>query len=132
MTLAKTHCERSTNKKFKSKLKPYHHHFERCPKALAVHEGRSVRLGDLVKIPDSDLHHVMDPEAMLAISHAIEDIASETRKGELIATFQEFKYFLPEKKRYMSLADDLDSVRVWGCGDAAEKMWQDRFCPDQR
>jgi hypothetical protein len=118
--LAKTRCEHRTTKKFHAKLKPYHHHFEKCPKALAVHNGRhpeKVRLGDAVKIPDSDLHHVMDPEAMLAISHAIEDIAGEVRNGELIATFQDFKNFLPERNRYISLAEDLDAVRVWGCGE---------------
>ena len=75
--LAKTNCEKATTKKFRAKLKPYHHHFSRCSKAVAVHNGRSqdkVRLGDLVTIPDSDLHHVMEYEAMLAISHAIEDL----------------------------------------------------------
>jgi hypothetical protein len=118
--LAKTNCEHATTKRFKTALKPYHHHFDRCEKAVCVHSGRAkgtVRLGDIVTIPDSDLHHVMDSEAMLAISHAIEDIAGETRRGELIATFQEFNNFLPHKKRYMSLAEDLDAVRVWGCGD---------------
>jgi hypothetical protein len=122
--LAKTKCEKATTKRFKAKLKPYHHHFDRCSKAIAVHHGRSqekVRLGDLVTIPDSDLHHVMDSEAMLAISHAIEDIAGEERKGELIATFQDFKNFAPYRARYMGLADDLDAVRVWGCGRPPEK-----------
>ena len=110
--LAKTHCEKATNKRFKAKLKPYHHHFEKCAKAVRVHHGRSekkIRLGDLVTIPYSDLHHVMDSSAMLAISHAIEDIAGEERTGELIATFQDFKNFLPYKGRYMSLAEDLDA-----------------------
>jgi hypothetical protein len=122
--LAKTHCEKATTKKFKAKLKPYHHHFHKCAKAVAVHHGRArdkVRLGDLVTIPDSDLHHVMDGEAMLAISHAIEDIAGETRTGELIATFQDFHNFLPYKGRYVSLAEDLDAVRVWGCGRPPQK-----------
>jgi hypothetical protein len=122
--LAKTSCEKATTKKFRAKLKPYHHHFDRCPKAIAVHHGRSsgkVRLGDVVTIPDSDLHHVMDPEAMLAISHAIEDIAGEERRGELIATFQNFENFLPHRARYMSLAEDLDAVRVWGCGKPPQK-----------
>jgi hypothetical protein len=117
--LTKTNCECATTKRFEAKLKPYHHHFDRCGKSVRVHHGRSsdkVRLGDLVTIPDSDLHHVMDSEAMLAISHAIEDVASEVRKGELIATFQDFKNFTPHKKRYMNLAEDLDAVRVWGCG----------------
>jgi hypothetical protein len=119
--LAKTNCEHTTTKRFKVKLRPYLHHFDKCNKAVCVHHGRSsdkVRLGDLVTIPDSDLHHVMDCEAALAISHAIEDIAGEVRSGELIATFQDFKNFLPYRKRYMSLAEDLDAVRVWGCGTA--------------
>jgi len=122
--LAKTSCEKATTKRFKAKLKPYHHHFQRCSKAVAVHHGRShekVRLGDLVTIPDSDLHHVMDADAMLAISYAIEDIASEERQGELIATFQNFENFLPHKTRYMSLAEDIDAVRVWGCGKPPAK-----------
>src|SRR5471030_1567862 len=108
--LAKTNCEKATNKRFKAKLKPYHHHFKKCSKAVAVHHGRSqdkVRLGDLVTIPDSDLHHVMDSEAMLAISHAIEDIAVEEGKGELISTFQDFDNFVPYKARYMRLAERL-------------------------
>ena len=40
---------------------------------------------------------------MLAISHAIEDIAGEVRRGELMSTFQDFKNFLPHKSRYKSL-----------------------------
>ena len=122
--LAKTRCEKATTKRFKAKLKPYHHHFHKCAKAVCVYNGRSqgkVRLGDLVTIPDSDLHHVMDSAAMLAISHAIEDIAAEERQGELIATFQDFKNFLPHKSRYMAMAEDLDAVRVWGCGKVPQK-----------
>jgi hypothetical protein len=122
--LAKTSCEKATTKRFKAKLKPYHHHFHRCSKAIPVHHGRTsdkVRLGDIVTIPDSDLHHVMDADAMLAISHAIEDIAGEERRGELIATFQTFDNFLPHKVRYMGLADDLDAVRVWGCGKPPQR-----------
>lgn len=122
--LAKTHCEKATTKRFKAKLKPYHHHFKSCSKAVTVHHGRShakVRLGDLVTIPDSDLHHVMDSKAMQAISHAIEDIAGEERQGELIATFQDFDNFKQYRARYTSLAEDLDAVRVWGCGKVPQK-----------
>jgi hypothetical protein len=119
--LAKTSCEKATSKKFKAKLKPYHHRFEGA-KAIQVHSGRDeVRLGEVVKIPDSDLHHVMDSDSMLAISHAIEDIAGEERTGELIATFQNFENFKPHRARYMSLAEDLDAVRVWGCGKPPQK-----------
>lgn len=75
-----------------------------------------ITIGDVVKIPESDITHVYNNEAMLAISHAIEDLASETREGELISTFQELKNFMPQKKRYLGLARDLDAVRVWGNG----------------
>ncbi len=122
--LAKTNCEKATTKKFRAKLKPYHHHFKHCSKAVTVHHGRTndkVRLGDLVTIPDSDLHHVMDSQAMMAISHAIEDIAAEEGTGELISTFQDFENFKPYKARYMRLADQLDAVRVWGCGKVPQK-----------
>ena len=68
--LAKTNCEKATTKRFRAKLKTYHHHYRRCSKAVAVHHGRTrdkVRLGDLVTIPNSDLHHVMDADAMQAM-----------------------------------------------------------------
>ena len=130
--LAKTHCEEAMSERFKAKLKPYHHHFEKCSKAVCVHHGRSrdkVRLGDLVTIPNSDLHHVMDSTAMVAISHAIVDLALEERRGELIAVFQDFKNFLPYRKRYMGLAEDLDAVRVWGCGEIPKKCGKVDFVP---
>ena len=133
--LAKTSCEKATTKRFKAKLKPYHHHFEKCSKAVCVHHGRAqgkVRLGDLVTIPDSDLHHVMDSEAMLAISHAIEDVASEVGHGELIATFQDFQNFLPYRGRYMSLAEELDAVRVWGSGPLPKNCGKIDFVESDR
>lgn len=77
---------------------------------------KTIKLGNVVKIPETDITHVYNNEAMLAISHAIEDLASETREGELISTFQELKNFMPQKKRYVGLARDLDAVRVWGNG----------------
>jgi hypothetical protein len=122
--LAKTRCEEAMAKRFKAKLKSYHHHFAKCSKAVRVHHGRShkkVRLGDLVTIPGSDLHHAMDGESVLAISHAIVDIAHEEGRGELVVTFQDFENFHPYRNRYMNLAKNLDAVRVWGCGKVPPK-----------
>ena len=67
-------------------------------------------------IPDSDLHHVMDPRRCWPSATPSRTSPAKCARGELIATFQDFKNFLPDKKRYMSLAEDLDAVRVWGCG----------------
>jgi hypothetical protein len=73
-------------------------------------------LGEAVFIPEQDLIHVFDNETVLAVSHAIEDLASEIGAGELIATFQSFENFTASRKRYAGLARDLDAVRVWGAG----------------
>jgi Sensory domain in DIguanylate Cyclases and Two-component system len=117
---AQTKAESKTAKNFLPKLKK---HLNGCAAGHAA-----IRLGhceikcgptlaERVQIPARDIIHVFEPETMLAVSHAIEDLASETRCGELISTFQKFTNFLPQKKRYLSLAQDLDAVRVWGAGE---------------
>lgn len=115
---APTSSETKTAKKFKGKLAA------RLPKAGGLPRLLRLRkcpdskktLGEAVFIPEHDIIHVFDNEMMLAVSHAIEDLASEVREGELIATFQTFENFTEARKRYVSLARDLDAVRVWGSG----------------
>jgi len=117
---APTSSETKTAKKFKSKLAArLPRNEDGIPRLLRL-KGRcpdsKKTLGEAVFVPEHDIVHVFDNEMMLAVSHAIEDLASEVREGELIATFQSFENFLPSKKRYISLASDLDAVRVWGSG----------------
>jgi hypothetical protein len=90
---------------------------------------KAITLGDMVTIPESDIIHLFNNEAMLAVSHAIEDLASEQREGELISTFQKMKNFLPQKKRYTGLSKDLDSVRVWGEGEPPKRCGRIDFIP---
>lgn len=115
--IAETRQEQRTRRRFVSKLKPYVQSLD--PRCLPVERSagkKKATLGDLVAVPQGDITHVFNNEAMLAISHAIEDLASEVREGELIATFQKLENFKPQKKRYQGLAKDLDAVRVWGSG----------------
>src|SRR5256885_10325518 len=53
-----------------------------------------------------------DAEAMLAASHAIEEVALEEADGFLLATMQEFKHFEPHRERYWQLAATLEEARV--------------------
>lgn len=69
-----------------------------------------------VKAPIPDITHIFNNGAMLAVSHAIEDLADETSKGELIVTFQDLKKFLPRRQRYIQMAKKLNSIRIWGKG----------------
>ena len=113
---APSSSEAKTAGRFKKKLRlpaagdtPRLLRLRKCPETKKT-------LGEAVFIPEHDLIHVFDGDTLLAVSHAIEDLASETGAGELIATFQSFENFLPSRKRYAGLARDLDAVRVWGSG----------------
>lgn len=121
---AQTKTESKTAKKFLPKLKC---HLSDCQAGhSAIRLGHcqtkgGMTLAERVQIPERDIIHVFEPETMLAVSHAIEDLAAETGCGELISTFQKFVNFLPQKKRYISLAQDLDAVRVWGAGEIPKR-----------
>src|SRR5206468_11554281 len=56
--------------------------------------------------------YLFDAEAILAASHAIEELALEEANGLLLATMQEFKYFEPHRERYWQLAATLEEARV--------------------
>lgn len=128
--IAQTTQEEATRKRFLQKLKPYTSKLS--PRALPLRRQsgrRTVTLGELVSIPAHDLTHVFNNEAMLAISHAIEDLAAEIRQGELLATFQKIENFAWQKKRYTSLSYDLDAVRVWAAGRPPARTGKIDFVP---
>ena len=56
--------------------------------------------------------YLFDAEAILAASHAIEELALEEANGTLLATMQGFKHFEPHRERYWQLAATLADVRV--------------------
>ncbi len=74
----------------------------------------------------------MDSQAMLAISHAIEDIAAEEGQGELISTFQDFENFKQYKARYMRLARGAGRGARVGLRQGPAEMRQGRFHPGRR
>ncbi|MEM6885373.1 MAG: DICT sensory domain-containing protein [Verrucomicrobiota bacterium] len=130
--IAETSNEVLTQKHFEKVLKPYLHEYEADICGLEPHKAKQrkmVRLGDRVEVPATDITHLFNNKAMLAVSHAIEDLAGEIREGELISTFQNFDNFQPQKKRYKGLAKDLDAVRVWGEGTPPKRCPQIDFIP---
>ena len=56
--------------------------------------------------------YLFDAEAILAVSHAIEELALEEANGFLLATMQEFKHFEPHRERYWQLAATIEEARV--------------------
>jgi len=60
--------------------------------------------------------YLFDSEALLAASHAIEELALEEANGTLLAAMQGFKHFEPHRERYWQLAATLEDVRVIAYG----------------
>jgi len=56
--------------------------------------------------------YLFDADAMLAASHAIEELALEEANGFVLATMQEFRNFEPHRERYWQLAATLGEARV--------------------
>lgn len=134
MNVAGPH-ENASKRAFRKKLKAYQSSFDirtfrvRSKKRAGSRTPQVATLGERISIPDSDITHVFNNEAMLAVSHAIEDMADEVGQGELISTFQRLENFAPQKKRYMALANKLDLVRVWGEGTPPKRCGKVDFVP---
>ncbi|MEM9445221.1 MAG: DICT sensory domain-containing protein [Verrucomicrobiota bacterium] len=136
--IAVTNCEEKSQKKFRSKIKPYLNSSSRkCVKLRSVRpEGKSkptTELGDVDDTPLGDVNYLLNADLMLAVSHAIEDMASEVKDGELLSTFQDLGNFEPQRKRYRELSQNLSSVRVVGCGEPPKRCGKTefvRFCSD--
>lgn len=65
---------------------------------------------------DSDELYGLDADAMLAITHGIEDLALEKAKGKLIVSFQDLKHFEDHREKYRQLAATIEEVMVLGTG----------------
>ncbi len=59
-----------------------------------------------------DTFYHLDYEAMLAASHAIEDLALEEGNGSFLATCRDFSTFSQERERYALLATTIDEVII--------------------
>ena len=60
--------------------------------------------------------YLLDSETMLAVSHAIEELAMDEANGRLLASFQNFSAFASHREKYRSMADTIDDVVVVGSG----------------
>ncbi|NDE85893.1 MAG: hypothetical protein EB056_07745, partial [Verrucomicrobia bacterium] len=109
--ICRTSEEKKSERLFRSCIKPY----LKAKKPRTVPASPKYRSGRDGKenLPTSDVTHLFNHEAMLAVSHAIEDLAADIGEGELVSTFQHVNHFVPQRDRYLNLAKRLDAVRVW-------------------
>lgn len=119
--------EKSSERLFRSRIKP--HLKAKKPRTLPASPKHRARGAEIVVLPVADVTHLFNHEAMLAVSHAIEDMAGDVGTGELISTFQAVENFSPQQERYLRLAQRLDAVRVWADGEPPARARSIDFIP---
>ena len=126
--ICRTSEEKQSDRRFQCCLKPYlkvkKHRAMRTSKKCRTHKCCQAK-----SIPSADINHLFNHEAMLAVSHAIEDLARDTGYGELIATFQRIENFTPQRDRYLEIAEEIDAVRVWAEGEPPGRTASIDFVP---
>ncbi|HKQ36741.1 MAG TPA: DICT sensory domain-containing protein, partial [Verrucomicrobiae bacterium] len=69
-----------------------------------------------------NVFYEFDADSLVAVCHALEDIALEEANGSLIATIQEFSWLETQRERYEQLALTLDEVEVIGTGTIPKRI----------
>jgi len=126
--ICRTSEEKRSEKLFRSRLRPYLK-TKKTRTMPASPKARAENLSEIVVLPVSDVTHLFNHDAMLAASHAIEDLARDTGYGELIATFQRIENFAPQRSRYLEIAEEIDAVRVWAEGEPPGRTASIDFVP---
>ena len=126
--ICRTSGEKKSEKLFRSRLRPYLK-VKNSRTLPASPKARPENLSAIVVLPVSDVTHLFNHEAMLAASHAIEDLARDTGCGELVATFQRIENFQNQKDRYLKIAGQIDAVRVWAEGEPPSRASSIDFVP---
>lgn len=126
--LCQTSSESKSERRFRSCLKPYLK-TKNCRSAATTVKRRNSNGSSHSILPNCGTTHLFNHDAMIAASHAIEDLAQHTASGELIATFQHINNFLPQSKRYQTIAQRIDSVRVWAEGNPPPRTPSIDFVP---
>ncbi|NCZ95706.1 MAG: hypothetical protein EBZ44_00500 [Verrucomicrobia bacterium] len=126
--ICRTSEEKRSEKLFRSRLRPYLK--SKNPRVFpASRKSRAHQGSEIAVLPISDVTHLFNHEAMLAASHAIEDLARDTGCGELISTFQRIENFAPQQDRYLEIAGEIDAVRVWAEGEPSRRTSTIDFIP---
>ena len=79
-----------------------------------------------------NVFYAFDADSLLAIWHAVEDIALEEASGALVAAVQQFSWLESQRERYEQLALTLDEVEVIGTGPTPRRIPHLKTVTDKR
>lgn len=69
-----------------------------------------------VDLLSGNTFYLFSADALMAASHAIEDLALDEANGTLLVVLQDFDNFTGDRERYALLGETIDGVEVVGCG----------------
>lgn len=92
------------------------------------------RTGRPVPLPafEENTFYLLNGDALLALTHALGDLALEAATGEFTAAIQRFDQFEPLREVCEQLAFTIDRVQVIGAGRAPAPLHRVAFTPDKR
>lgn len=79
-----------------------------------------------------NIFYEFDADSLVALWHALEDIALEEASGSLTAAVQEFPWLESQRERYEQLALTLDEVEVIGAGALPRRIPRLKFSADKK
>ena len=79
-----------------------------------------------------NVFYEFDADAVVAIWHAVEDLALEEASGSLLAAIQEFSWVEAHRERYEQLALTVDHVEVIGTGVAPRRIARMKWVADRK
>ena len=74
-----------------------------------------------------DNFYLLNSDALLALTQAIEDVALDEANGSLLASMQDFKNFEPHNERFWQLSATLSEVKVVGKGETPRRHGHVQF-----
>ena len=80
----------------------------------------------------ADVFYDFDADSLLAIWHAVEDIALEEGSGSMVAAVQEFRWVESQRERYESLALTLEQIELIGTGAMPRRIPHLKFVADKK
>lgn len=90
-------------------------------------EGDCGAAQDLAELAENTFYR-LNCDALLALSHGVEDLALEEGGGTLLASLQNFENFQPHLERFWQLAATLEDVQVVGFGEMPRRHKHIQFC----
>lgn len=112
-----TPVEENSRIAFTEKLKSYRKNISCNCARITNHPNNAIAIHPCSSsLPEPNETFILNRQALLALKHSIEDLATAVTSGRIVTLIQDFQNFEWQRNRYTRLSRNLHSLRVWGIG----------------